>query len=899
MPALPPRAAFAALFTSLLLLCALQSSRAGAALPWADGDYDPAIPSLEQVLGYAPGERITWSADARRYFEALVAAAPERIRLHEYGQSWEGRPLFYVAISAAENLARSDEIRGGMRALADPQATNPAAAQAIIERQPAVTWLAYGVHGNEISSTDAAMVTAYHLLASRDDERVAGILRDTVVIINPMQNPDGRDRFIHRFEMALGLEASAERLSAEHNEPWPSGRTNHYLFDLNRDWFIRSQPETRGHADAVRQWLPVAFVDLHEMGSDSTYYFAPEAVPYNPHLAAAQRASLELFGRTNAGWFDRFGIDYFTREVYDAFYPGYGASWPSYFGSVAMTYEQASARGLVVRRSDGSEMPYADTVRNHFLTSMGTAETVAVNRGRLLRDFYDYQRSAVEEGRSEALRAYVLPAQADQDAVDRLGALLVAQGARVGRATVAFRACGGEFEAGSLVINLDQPAKRLLRTLLDRQVPMEPDFLAEQERRRAKNLPDEMYDVTAWSLPLLFNIDSVACDRLVGVSTEPVAADTLPTPAAPPRAAVAYLVPWGERPALRFLGRALRAGLSLKSSDRAFTHGGRRYPAGTLIVDVADNPPDLHQRLAALVDATRAEVVAVDDSWVSAGPNFGSRRVVTMPAPRIALAWDEPVSAYSAGNLRFVLERQFDYPVTPVRVADLAGADLSRFQVLILPERYGAGYAAAFDESDLEKLHRWVRRGGVLLTVGRATRLLTHPALELLPTRREYALQESDSAAADDEDDGRRAPGLALTRDDYAAAIESQDADPPSFGGAILRAAVDPDHWLGAGVASQLHLMARNADSYRPLRLDDGVNVVRFAPADELLASGHLWETSRRQLALKPAVMARAVGRGQVIGFTQDPAVRAYQAGLNVLLANAVFRAAAHARPTR
>jgi hypothetical protein len=408
----------------LALLALLPSAYAGAAagqsprVAWIDTPYDPAIPTVEEVLGYASGERITWSRDVRRYFEALAEAAPGRIRIHEFGRSWEGRDLFYVVLSSAENLARVDTIKEGMRALRDPRVTGADEAERLIGDLAPVTWLAYGVHGNEISSSDASMMTAYHLLAATRDERARAIMQDSVVVLVPMQNPDGRDRFIHRFEMALGLEPSSDRLSAEHNEPWPSGRTNHYLFDLNRDWFIRTQPETRAHADAVLEWLPVAFVDLHEMGSDSTYYFAPEAEPYNPHLAADQRASLELFGRTNARWFDRFGLDYFTREVYDAFYPGYGASWPAYFGSVSMTYEQASARGLLVRRYDGTEMPYAATVRNHFLTSLGTAETVVKNREKLLRDFYNYQRSAIAEGSEEDLRAYVVPAQRDQNGVD-------------------------------------------------------------------------------------------------------------------------------------------------------------------------------------------------------------------------------------------------------------------------------------------------------------------------------------------------------------------------------------------------------------------------------------------------------------------------------------------------
>ncbi|MEM1402530.1 MAG: M14 family zinc carboxypeptidase [Pseudomonadota bacterium] len=883
----------------IVMASAVTPSEASADVRWPDTNYDEAVPTVRQVLGYDGGEQITWSHDVRRYFDALASHAPDQVRIIEYGETWERRPLFYAVISSPENVARLDEIKAGMQALRDPRKTTAAAAERLIKSIAPVTWLAYGIHGNEISTSDAAMMTAYHLLSARGEARVDAIMRDTVVVLVPSQNPDGRDRFIHRFEIASGLEPSSDRLSAEHNEPWPSGRTNHYLFDMNRDWFIRSQPETRGHADAVLEWLPVAFVDLHEMGSDATYYFAPEAVPFNPHLAADQRASLELFGRTNARWFDEFGLDYFTREVYDAFYPGYGASWPSYFGSVAMTYEQSSARGLVVRKYDGVEMSYEETVRNHFLTSMGTAETVAMNHEKLLREFYAYQRSAITEGAQEEVRAYVLPAQNDQYGVDRVGALLAAQGVEVGRANSDFSACDARFEAGSLVINLDQPAKRFLRTLMDRDTPMDPAFVAEQERLHSKNLPDEMYDVTAWSLPLLFNLDMVTCSQKVTVATTPVEAGVVPRPALPAIGTVSYLVPWGEHSAIRLLSHALRDGLAVKSADRAFTLGGVEYPSGTVIIDVADNPENLHEMLVGYVEATKARVIGIDDSWVTDGPSLGSGRVVRMNAPRVAIAWDEPTSSYSAGNLRFVIERQFDYPVTAMRLDQLKSADLTRYQVLILPDRNSPGYMDALGESGTKRLRDWVSRGGVLIGMARATRLLADPEADFLETRREYRLTDVESEDSDEDDEDSRVPGTALDEESYAAATGFLDAEPASIGGAQLRALVDEDHWLAAGVADELFVLTRNSDVYTPLRINQGVNVARFAGADDVLASGHLWETNRLQLAHKPFAMAAKLGRGQVVAFTQDPTVRAYQDGLHVIVANAIFRGAAHARPPR
>jgi hypothetical protein len=796
---------------------------------WPDAQYDPTIPTVEAVLGYAPGDRITWHRDVIRYFEALAAAAPERMVITEYARSWENRELILAVVSAPENIANLDAIKSNMQRLADPRITDEDDAAQIIESQAAVTWLSYGVHGNEISSTDAAMLTAYHLLASQNDARVADIMANTVVVIDPMQNPDGRDRFIHNFEIAEGLVPDSDRLAAEHDEPWPGGRTNHYLFDMNRDWFIQTQPETQGRTAAMLQWYPVAYVDAHEMGSDGTYFFAPEAIPYNPHLAEDQRASLQLFGRNNARYFDMYGFDYFTREVYDAFYPGYGASWPSYFGSIAMTYEQASARGLVVRQYDGNELHYRYTVRNHFVTSLSTAETVANNREKFLTDFYNFRVSAIEEGEDEDIRAYILPTQNDQAAANKLAGLLSRQDVEVGRAQAEFNACGETYAAGSFVIRTDQPAKRFIRTLLDVEVSMEAEFLAEQERRRARNLPDEIYDVTAWSLPLMMNVETHTCNRVPSGDFELIGTDMVqPGSISGGQASVAYLVPWGSAPAVRFLAGALRAGLSVKSNDKAFTNIEAEYPAGTLILDVTDNPPDIHGIVESLAAQTGANVVSVNDSWVTDGPSFGSANVVRFNIPKIAMAWNRPTASYSAGNTRFVIERQFDFPVTPIRVNRLRTADLSRYQVLILPLMSGAGYKAALGESGIDNLKGWVERGGVLISLGNATRFLADPDVDLIAIRREKAVVEVEEDEKDDEDsEEATVDGQYLTElEEYEEQIVPLDDDPDAVAGVLVRADVDQEHWLTAGVAPVVNVLVRGTDVYTPIRLNDGFKML-------------------------------------------------------------------------
>lgn len=863
---------------------------------WPGARYDPAIPTLKSVIGHEAGERITRPEDAVRYLGALRRAAPRRMRLFEYARSWEDRPLVYAVIGSEEAIARLDAIKRDIARVADPSAALGDALSTL----PATVFLSYSVHGNEISGTDAALMTAYHLLAARGDPTADKIAADALVFIDPSQNPDGRARFVHNFEIAEGLENSGSAIAAERNEPWPGGRTNHYLFDMNRDWFALTQPETRGRVRALREWRPLVFVDLHEMNTESTYFFSPEARPYNPHLAASQRENLELFGRNNAKWFDRNGFPYFTREVYDAFYPGYGASWPAYYGAIAMTYERGSARGLLADRRKGPDFHYRDSVRQHFLASIATAETAAVNREKLWRDFRAYQESAVTEGRREAVRAYILPAGHDDAAAFRLAGLLTQQGAEVLTARSSFSACGQTFGAGSHVVPLAQPAKRLIRTLLDPQVDLEADFLAEQERRRAKDLGDEIYDVTAWSMPLMMGVAVSSCDGAApggGNFVRHGGRTTRAGAVSGPTDAVAYLVPWGERPATRLLARALRAGLTVSSSDRSFTSAGRRYPAGTLIFQQAGNRGDLRALLARFARETGASVVAAGDSWVSEGPNFGSENVVAMPSPRIAVAWDEPASPNSAGATRYVIERQFDFPAAAVRVEDMNNRALDQFDVIVLPG--GGDYAGVLGKSGVERLKSWVERGGVLITTGAATRFAADPESGLLSIRREDAARPDSDVTAEGEDKATVAGAVIADLEGAKKSVTPEKEAPDATAGVLLNAEIDADHWLAAGVKPTVIALYSGGDIYTPAKLSDGVNVARFAAADKIVASGYLWAETKAQLAYKPFVVAEPKGDGMVIAFTADPTTRAYLDGLNTLFANALFRAPAHSEKAR
>lgn len=888
--------------SAALLLCLTPPTMAANA-PAADAhdsrlglnvSYENSSVDLSALLGYPIGSKISSPAAIYDAFQALEQAHPQQVKIVHYGETWEGRPLYYVAISSIKNTTQLDAFRSGMQALANPQQTSASEAEKLINELPSSIWLSYGVHGNEISSPEAALLTAWHLLAANDADTQQW-LENTVVFIDPVQNPDGRARFVSRYYMTAGMEHSSDRISAEHNEPWPSGRSNHYLFDLNRDWLALTQPEVAGQVDALLDTFPLIFVDLHEMGGDQSYYFTPEARPYNPLIAKSQRESLWRIGENNGRWFDEKGYDYFTREIFDAFYPGYGASWPLYHGTLAMTYEMASARGHKFRTKDGDILTYGDGVQRHFVASLATIETASIERERLLKNFWEYRKQAIADGKDSDERFIYIDAKRDRAGVQRLAGLLTQHGVEVQQSPTAFSACGRDYAAGSLVIDSAQPAYYMIRTLLDEQVNMAQDFLAEQERLRANNLPDQIYDVTAWSLPLMFNLEQQRCQRAPRSELQTASSSTVvPGELTNVDAKVGFIAAWGDMNSARLLAAALREGLQVKQSDLAFTmKSGERFPAGSLIFTHADNGDGLADRLVQLAAETGATINGVDSSWIIDGPNFGSNNVQQLHAPRVALAWDEPFSSLNAGHTRFVIERQIGYPVTAIRANQLRRADLSHYQVLILPANYGS-VAGAFGDDGASNIKQWVERGGVLITMGNTTAWAVEQ--ELLAS----ALEKEAKEASVTVHDGPKVDGLLFeTTEHLHDYVNGAETDPYWTSGVITKLNVDQEHWLTAGVPETVNSITVGNQIYRPLTIKNGRNLLTYAAADELLASGYLWAENQQQLAHKPYLMWQPRGRGMVISFTQEPTYRAYLDGLNITLANAIFGGASHARPLR
>lgn len=866
----------------LLMAAALCAAAATPALAqsFAQGTFDPAIPTLTQSAGHAPGTRITSPDQTYAYLKALAAAAPDRTRLVQYATTWEGRPLYYLVLSAPANIAKLDAIKADLATIAAGRPGNGSALP--------VTWLTYGVHGNEISSTDAALMTAYQLLAAKDDPRAAKIMANTIVVIDPMQNPDGRARFVNNFSASTGIDPAADRQAAEHDEPWPSGRVNHYMFDLNRDWFTLSQPETRGKVAAIRAWNPVVVVDLHEMGGDGTYFFSPAAAPFSPNLTQAQIRAYELIGRYNAAAFDARGEPYFTREVYDLFYPGYGDTWNAHQGSIGSTYEQASARGLVFERSDKTTLTYADGVRNHFTTSLATAEAVADNPAKFLSDFAAYRAANASGAAGKA--SYVIDLSKKRWNAERLGRRLAAQGITVLRREGAATVCGKSYPAGYLAVSQAQPAARLIKSLLDRDTPLPPDFLAEQERRRSVDLPHELYDVTAWSVGPMAGVDVALCSA--AVSGDAMAADTPIAAKASGSGSFAIAVPWTDSGQARLVTLALREGIDGRVTDKAFTTGGRSFPRGTVVFPAGSNTPDKMARLAAIASEVGAETVALESGWTDSGPNLGSEHYARLTLPRVAVAWDDGVDQLSAGALRYVLEQRLGLPVTPIRTGRLARANLADYDVILVPE---GNPGSVLGEGGLRAMRSFVQRGGVLVAIGESLEAFTSGDNPLLAVKREAALGRDPAKAGGDKGDLAEAQEIGTDKD-YREAIKDKAALPDTLPGALLNVVGEPDNFLSAGYDDGGVVLATGTQIWTPLDRAKGVNVMRFAAVPNLIASGYVWDENKRQLAYKPYLMAQPTGRGLVIGFAHDPSTRGYLEGLDLMIANAVLIAPSRVR---
>ena len=869
-------------------------------LPMPEVDADPKVPTLKQQIGHGWGEDISSHSEIERYLRALNEAAPDRTRLVRYGETIEKRGLYYLVITGPKNLARLDEIREANLRLADPRKTTPEQAKAIAESNPAIVWMAYGVHGDEISSGDAALLTAYHLLADRR-ATTREMLDKVVVILDPMQNPDGRDRFVNGHRAGRGVAADPEPLAAERSQGWATGRHNHYLFDMNRDWFLQTQVETQTRIAAYLQWQPHVTIDAHEMGSNSEYYFDPPADPILELITPKQREWFGRFGTRQGRRFDQYGFPYTSREVYDAFYPGYGSTWPVLHGSIGILWEQAGARGLVVDREDQRKLYYHDGVRHHYVSSISTVETAAAMGKELVKDFYDYRASAITLGRDGPVREYVLLLGSTPARATRLAQLLVKNGIEVRRVMRAgtVKARAGIDDAakdwavpvGSFHVTVAQPAGRLARSLLDPRFDMGEAFRKRQLDRKVRRLGDEIYDLTGWSLPLAFGVASLTVESPSKIASEPIGAPkAIGNVVGPAPAKVGYLIRAEDDAAMVALGELLRRGYRVHVFDQPTTLGGEKFAKGTLLVRTSENGDTVHDFLLLLALERGLSILATDTGLVDEGAGLGSFHVSWVKPPRVAMLVDRPASQF-AGHTWYLFDQVWHYPVTRVPGSALTDLDLSKYNVLILPD---GRYPGPLGEPFVARLKDWARGGGTLILVKGAAAWATEKSVGLLASKPVKKVVKSEPESKPDPEKKAAEKGEKPTATTESKAEgEKPEESPDPVPGAFLRATVYDDHFITFGSPAEVFPLINTDLILAPLKPTDGRNLVNFAARD-LLVSGFCWPQTLELLAGKPLVLYQSLGKGHVVAFADDPNYRAMTPTSQRFFLNAVFFGPGH-----
>ncbi len=815
------------------------------------------VPTPEQFLGYPLGERFTSWNRIVDYFNEL----PKRsnlITVQQFGETYEHRPLILATITSPKNRAALDTIRQNVTSLADRN-TTAARASEIAKSTPAIVWLAFGVHGNESSSAEAAMQVASTLIND------PAVLDNTIVLIDPLQNPDGRERYIQWFTRTRGAAADANPDSFEHSEPWPGGRFNHYLIDMNRDWAWTSQQETRAREAEYRKWYPQVLVDFHEMSANSTYFFPPDAKPINVNLPKEVEKWLEVFGRANADAFTKRGWAFFVADEYDLFYPGYGDSWPSLHGAIGMTYECAGGPrgGSAYARDDGTVLTLADRVARHYTTGVTTVRTAAAHSEELLRYTYDAMHAQV--GAAQGNTFLILPGSPNFTPLMRmllrqqiemgvLGAPLTARATRVEGDTAESRT----FPAGTVVISTRQPLGGLVQTLLEKSPTFSPGYLEEQRKKAQADEENDFYDLTSWSLPLAMNVETYVASTPLAADVRPYVA---PAIAAFRQAAYGYAIDGNDPNLYRAEGRMLREGVKFSVSDDVVPVGDRTMARGTIVVLKGNNGQDVDAAMQRVVTDASVSVVPLESGWTG-GNAFGSHKIHYVRDPKIALVGGAGVAATSYGMLWHTFDEDTPVPHSNLSLEAFRNADLSRYNVIVFPD--GNGYADRLGKRGIEKLQNWIRNGGTVVAIRGASGFLRSKDAEISKLKQWEPPKPKDEKAPVEE-----------RYNDY------------SIPGATFRTTMNERSYLTFGVPRPPFVLIDGSSAFLPVShsIDNIVTITKDNP----LVAGVAWPESIERVKGAVYLVAEPYGSGQVITFADDPNYRLFWRGTLPLFMNAVI----------
>jgi hypothetical protein len=831
---------------------------AGAQVEYFFGDgevFDSAIPSPEEFLGYPLGTHHTRHDRIVSYMQEL-ARLSDRATYQEIGRTVEHRVLPVLTVTSPANHGRLEEIRSRHLEALDPSGAGLPAAD-----RPVIVHLGYGVHGNETSSSETAMWTAYWLVAGQGTD-VDRYLAEGVYHIEPVLNPDGRDRHTNWANMHKSDPFVADPLDREHNEVWPGGRTNHYWFDLNRDWLPLEHPESRARIDFHHHWKPNVVTDYHEMGTNTTYFFEPTKPvgSWNPLLPEELYTDITLrFADRWAATLDSIGSLYFTKEVFDNTYPGYGSTYPNFLGGLGLVFEQASARGHVQESTRHGVLTFPFTIRNHLRTSQATVRAAVEDRERLLEYQRDFFVGGMDEASGFGVRGWVFGSEHDPSLNRRFLDLLLAHRIEVYEAAGPVEAEGRTYQEGTAwVVPVEQPAYRLVRSVFEKT-----DSFADSV----------FYDASTWTMSLAYGIPHGALTSGSLPLGGPV--EAVPQPEGlgeVPESRYAYLLDWSDHFAPRALQYLLSRGVRAEVAMQPFTartHAGERtYPRGSISFPVQPqevSPEELHALILEAEARAGVPIQATETGYAVEGIDLGSNNFRPVPEPRVLMVVGQGVSQYESGQIWHLLDTRVDLPVTKVDRDHLGRADLADYDVVILV----SGAQAAMTGAMEDRLRDWVSRGGTLVAVRNAARWAVDRGLA--PRVEPVESEEPEEGA--------------LIRRDWADA--GYIAGAQQIGGSIYEVDLDITHPIAFGYHERRLPVWRDHSIFMEPSQNPYSTVAALTEDPHL--SGYISDENLERLRGSPSVLADGIGQGSVILFLDNPNFRGYWYGTNRLFLNALY----------
>jgi hypothetical protein len=816
----------------------------------AGTNLDPSIPSPEQFLGYPIGEWHTRHDRIVEYFKELSRVSP-KVHFQIIGYTNERRPQVVLTITSAENYAKIEDIRKEHLRLADPTQSPD------ISKMPVIITHGYNVHGNEPSSSEAAMLTAYYLIALQGED-ANRYLRDAVIHIDPNYNPDGRDRHSNWANMHKGFPPVADPMDREHNEAWPGGRFNHYWFDLNRDWLPLAHVESRNRVAFFHQWLPNVCTDYHEMGTNGTNFFEPTK-PYGSENPVVPRANYDNLNTLFAGYFskalDEIGSLYFTKEVFDNSYPGYGSTYPDIHGGLGLVFEQASSRGHV-QQSSTKDVWFAFTIRNHVRTSLATVKAAVENREVMLKHQQDYFKTALDEGKKSSIKAYVFGDSKDMNRTRAFADLLLKHKIETYPLTTDLVVGNTKYEkAKAFVVPTDQTQYRMVRSVFEKVTQFHDSVF---------------YDASTWTMALAYNMPHDALNATVKYSKgDRLSADNLKvSPATITKSNYAYLIEWTDYYAPKALYELLSNKIFVKTSYKPFTasvNGAKKnFGYGTLVIPVVDqnfSADELYKLVSEASQKAGIDVFSVSTGFSAEGIDLGSANVRTVAQPKVAMLVGDGVSATEAGFVWYTLDSKIGMPITKVNTSQLNQLKLNDYTTLIMV----SGNYGILGESGATKIKTWMQQGGTLI---------------LLRSAVNWAIQNKvidEQLKKDETKEGKRI--------DFTTASDNQGAR--AIGGSIYMTDLDITHPLGFGYTSRSLPVWRNHTIFLEPTKNPFSNVSKCTSNPRL--SGYVHSANLEKIKNSISIMVSSSGQGRALLMLDDPNFRGYWYGTNKLFFNALF----------